>query len=182
MVLDKTKTDSSIGLVVGAEAPDFTAPLVRPDGDTEAVALSALLEDAPVLLAFYTNDFSPDCVTEWCSFRDDAWFDAGKHVQVVGVSRSRPYTHRRFMEYLDLPFPLYSDTDLAITEAYQIWYRLFKILPRARRSCFLVDQERRIRYRWVAQHPLDPTRETPSMREIRTAIENELNASEFEFG
>lgn len=182
MVFNRTQTDSSIGLEVGAEAPDFTAPLVYPDGDTEAVALSALLEESPVLLAFYTNDFSPDCVTEWCSFRDDAWFDASGHIQVVGVSRSRPYTHRRFMEYLDLPFPLYSDTDLAITEAYRVRYRLFKILPRARRSCFLVDQERRIRYKWVAEHPLDATRETPSMHEIRTAIENELDPSSFESG
>jgi peroxiredoxin len=122
MVFDKRKTDDSIGLEVGAEAPDFTAPLVRPNGNTESVGLSALLEEAPVLLAFYTNDFSPDCVTEWCSFRDDAWFDASDHIQVIGISRSRAYTHRRFMEYLDLPFPLYSDTDLAITEAYGVRY------------------------------------------------------------
>lgn len=181
MLFNRTKTDSSNGLEVDAEAPDFTAPLVRPNGETETVALSTLLDDSPVLLAFYTNDFSPDCVTEWCSFRDDAWFDTSEHIQVVGVSRSRPYTHKKFMDYLDLPFPLYSDTDLAITEAYQVRYRLFKLLPRARRSCFLIDQEHRIRYTWVAEHPLDATRETPPMREIRTAIEEELDGPGFDF-
>jgi|AntDeeMetagen134_2_1112570.scaffolds.fasta_scaffold01009_4 peroxiredoxin len=175
MIFNNTKTESSIELEVGTEAPDFTAPLVRPERETEPVALSTLLEDSPVLLAFYTNDFSPDCVTEWCSFRDDAWFDASDEVQVVGVSRSRPFTHRRFMEQLDLSFPLYSDTDLAITEAYGVRYRLFKLLPRARRSCFLIDQEGKIRYTWVAEHPIDATRDTPSMHEIRAAIEEELN-------
>lgn len=182
MLFNRTKETGSSGLDVGAEAPDFTAPLVRPNGETETISLSTLLEDSPVLLAFYTNDFSPDCVSEWCSFRDDAWFDTNEDIQVVGVSRSRPYTHRRFMEYLDLPFPLYSDADLAITEAYQVRYRLFKLLPRARRSCFLIDQVCRIQYTWVAKHPLDATRETPSMREIRTAIEEELDTSAFEFG
>lgn len=181
MVFDKPKTERSIGLDVGTEAPDFTAPLVRPERETEPIALSTLLEESPVLLAFYTNDFSPDCVTEWCSFRDDDWFDANDRIQVVGVSRSRPYTHRRFVEYLDLPFSLYSDTDLAITEAYGVRYRLFKLLPRARRSCFLIDQEGRIRYTWVAEHPIDATRETPSMRDIRAAIE-ELDGRSFEFG
>jgi peroxiredoxin len=168
----------SLGLDMGTEAPDFSAPLTNPSGETETVALSTLLSEQPVLLAFYTNDFSPDCVTEWCAFRDDRWFGPDGAVQVVGVSRSRPFTHRKFIDYLDLEFPLFSDADLAITEAYRVRYRLFKLLPRSRRSCFLIDRGGRIRYKWIADHPLDATRDVPSMDEIHAAIDEELDDSE----
>lgn len=169
-------------LEAGAEAPEFTAPLTRPNGETESVGLSALLADGPVLLAFYTNDFSPDCISEWCSFRDDAWFEPGAGVQVVGVSKSRPYTHRKFIEHLDLPFSLYSDTDLAVAGAYGVRYRLFKLLPRARRSCFLIDREGVIQYAWVGSHRIDATRTAPPMDEIHAAIEAALGKTgRFEF-
>lgn len=159
---------------VGDGAPEFTAPLVSPDGSTEPVALSSLVTEGPVLLAFYTNDFSPDCITEWCSFRDDDWFGTSEGIQVVGVSTSRPETHRKFIERLELPFPLYSDTDLAIAEAYGVRYRLLKLLARARRSCFLIDQTGVVRYKWVAEHFIDPTRDMPPLEEIRQAVEETL--------
>ena len=160
----------------------FTAPLTRPSGETESVELAALLTDRPVLLAFYTNDFSPDCISEWCSFRDDAWFEPGAGVQVVGVSKSRPSTHQRFIDHLDLPFPLYSDTDLAVAGAYGVRYRLFKLLPRARRSCFLIDQEGLIQYAWIGNHRIDATRTAPPMDEIHAAIEAALGQTgRFEF-
>jgi peroxiredoxin len=158
------------GLSVGATAPDFSATLVRPEGDSPEVALSTLLDDGPVLLAFYTNDFSPDCIDEWCSFRDFDWFDTNEAVQVVGISKSKPYLHERFISYLDLTFPLYSDPDLDVAELYDVTYRTLKMFPRARRSCFLIDRERTIRYRWLAEHWLDPTRDTPPVGEINEAI------------
>jgi len=165
-------------LEAGTEAPEFAAPLVRPDGETETVALSALLAERPVLLAFYTNDFSPDCISEWCSFRDDAWFEPDAGVQVVGVSKSRPYTHRKFIEHLDLTFPLYSDVDLAVAEAYGVRYRLFRLLPRARRSCFLIDRDGVVRYAWIGDHRLDATRTAPPMDEIHAAIEETFERTE----
>ena len=169
-------------LEAGAEAPEFTAPLTRPNGETEPTELSALLADRPGLLAFYTNDFSPDCISEWCSFRDDAWFEPGGRVQVVGVSKSRPATHQRFIDRLDLPFPLYSDTDLTVAEAYGVRYRLFKLLPRARRSCFLIGRDGLVRYAWVGHHRIDATRTAPPMDEIHAAIREALGQTgRFEF-
>jgi len=163
------------GLAVGDDAPEFTAPLVSPDDERDDVSLASLLAAGPVLLCFYTNDFSPDCVDQWCSFRDYGWFDADDAVQVVGVSKSRPFTHRKFIDYLDLGFPLFADTDLAIASAFDVDYRVFKIAPRARRSCFLIDSDGVVRYRWLSEHPLDPTRDTPPVDEIHRAIVAELD-------
>ena len=168
------------GLDVGEVAPDFTAPLVSPEEGVEEVSLESLLVDRPVLLCFYTNDFSPDCIDEWCSFRDYGWFSTSEQVQVVGISKSRASTHRRFIDYLGLTFPLFSDGDLAVAEAFDVKYRTFRLFPRSRRSCFLVDTDRTVRYRWVGTHPLDPTRDTPDVYEIHEAIREEYGEPEAE--
>lgn len=168
----------SDGLSVGTRAPSVSAPLVRPDGETTTVPLESLYSDRPILLTFYTNDFSPDCIEEWCSFRDYEWFTPDTRVDIVGVSKSRISTHRKFIDRLDLSFPLYADTDLTMAEAFDVKYRVFKLIPRARRSCFLIDRDGIIRYKWLAEHRLDPTRDTPDLDELRSAIERELGTAD----
>jgi peroxiredoxin len=172
----------SAGLAVGEQVPEFTGELVRPDESTERVALSDLVAEKPVLFNLYTADFSPDCVSEWCSFRDFDWFASGDDVQVVGVSKSGSAMHRRFIDYLDMPFSLYADPDLDIADAFGVTYRAFKLNSRARRSCFLVDGDRRVRYKWLADHWLDPTRDTPPVRDIHEAIVEELGDDVETFG
>ena len=166
------------GLAVGETAPDFEAPFVTPDGETASMTFSTLLEQRPVLLNFYTMDFSPDCVTEWCSFRDFEWFTSNDDVGIVGISKSSPSMHQKFIDYLDIKFPLYSDDNLAISEAFDVDYRALGLFRRARRSCFLVDQDRVVRYRWLGEHWLDPTRDTPPVEEIHQAIVEELGEAE----
>ncbi|WP_128477452.1 redoxin domain-containing protein [Halorussus pelagicus] len=165
----------STGLAVGESVEDVSETLVYPDGETTETALSELLTEAPVLLTFYTNDFSPDCIEEWCSFRDYDWFTSNDAVQVIGVSKSRPITHRKFIDHLGLQFPLYADTDLELSSAFDVAYRAFKIAPRSRRSCFLLDSEGVVRYKWIAEHPLDPSRDQPPISEIHEVIENEFD-------
>jgi peroxiredoxin Q/BCP len=168
------------GLAVGKRAPAVSAPLVWPDGGVEPIALENFLADGPVLLCFYTNDFSPDCIDEWCAFRDYDWFASGDEVQVLGVSKSRPFTHRRFIEYLGLGFPLYSDGDLAMADAFGVSYRTFGVLRRARRSVFLVDEDHTVRYKWIGEHPLDPTLDQPPLDEIREAVVEEIGGPDVE--
>jgi peroxiredoxin len=164
-------------LAVGDPAPDVAAPLVSPDGDTDRVPLSALYADHAVLLCFYTNDFTPDCVAEWCAFRDYDWFTTDDRVRVVGASKSTPFTHRKFIDYLDLGFPLYADRDLALSDAFGVTYRTLGLLSRSRRSCFLVDTDGVVRYRWLADHPIDPTRDTPDVAAVHGAVEDLVGAN-----
>jgi peroxiredoxin len=162
------------GLAVGEHAPDVTAPLVGPDGSVTEVSLSELAADKPVLLSFYTIDFSPDCIKEWCEFRDFEWFASGDRVEVVGASKSGVRLHRKFIDRLDLAFPLYADSDLAFAEAFDVDYRAFGLFRRARRSCFLVDEDLEVRYRWVGDHWLDATRDTPPVSDLRDGIDDVL--------
>lgn len=172
----------SVGLGVGDTVPDFDGELVFPTGNSERVAISDLLPDGAVLLNFYTADFSPDCVNEWCAFRDFEWFTSTDDVQVVGVSKSGASLHRRFIDALELGFPLYSDPNLAIAEAFGVRYRAFKLSARARRSTFLVDEDRTVRYKWIGDHWLDPSRDTPPIGEIHEAVKQELDDQREGFG
>ena len=173
---------SEDALSEGERVPAVTAPLVYPDGIVEETSLSGLYEEQAVLLVFYTNDFSPDCVSEWCSFRDYAWFTSNDAVKVVGSSKSRASTHSRFIDYLDLKFALYSERDLGVSDAFGVTYRTFKVFPRPKRSVFLVDTDGVVRYRWVGEHPLDPTRDQPPLPEIREAVEDLVGEKSETFG
>ena len=166
------------GLAVGETTPDFEAPFITPGGETATMQFSDLLAQRPILLNFYTVDFSPDCISEWCSFRDFEWFTSNDDVGVVGISKSSPAIHRKFIDYLDIKFPLYSDSSLAVSEAFEVDYRAFGLFRRSRRSCFLVDQDGVVRYKWLGEHWLDPTRDTPPVGEIHQAVVEELGETE----
>jgi peroxiredoxin Q/BCP len=164
-------------LEVGAAAPAISATLVTPEKTRVQRALADLYTDKPLLLNFYTADFSPDCVTEWCSFRDFEWFAVEDTVRVVGASRSGPGLHERFIDYLGLNFPLYSDPDLEMAAAFGVKYRALGISARSRRSSFLIDTDGTIRYRWLGEHWLDPTRDVPPVEEIYEDIKDILAES-----
>lgn len=171
---------SSTGLEVGASVPDASQMLVEPGGVANETALSDLYAEQPVLLTFYTNDFTPDCMKEWCSFRDYDWFNSTDDVRVVGVSKSGVPTHRWFIDFLGLGFSLYSDAGLELTREFGVKYEAFKIAPRSRRSCFLIDTDGVVRYKWVGDHPIDPTRDQPPISEIHEVIMDEFGGSERE--
>ncbi|GGL63803.1 redoxin domain-containing protein [Halocalculus aciditolerans] len=173
----------STPLAVGDQvAGDASAPLVYPDDTVEERTVASCVEERPTLFVFYTNDFSPDCVTEWCSFRDYTWFSAADRVNIVGVSASRVGTHKRFIDYLGLDFPLFADEDLEITEAFGVRYKAFKLFTRSKRSVFLVDGDRTVRYRWVGESLVDPTRDQPPLEEIRHAVEDATGGTDDAFG
>lgn len=164
----------------GDAVEDCELTLVRPAGTVATTTLSALVADRPVLLSFYPADFGPDCLAEWCAFRDFGWFAGNPALQVVGSSRSGPTTHRRFIDYLDLPFPLVADTTLSLCDAFGVARRTVGA-SRSRRSCFLVDENLEIRYRWLGEHWPDPTRSVPPVAEIHEELKAILGPPSDEF-
>lgn len=101
-------------LAVGARAPDFE----RPDQDGTPTRLSDY-RGQTVVLYFYPQAGTEGCTTEACSFRDnwDAFQDAD--VQVLGVSTDPVEDIAAFAEEQELPFPLLSDPDGDVADAYE---------------------------------------------------------------
>jgi peroxiredoxin Q/BCP len=103
-------------LTVGAPAPDFTLPT---DGGG-SLSLSAL-RGKPVVLYFYPKDDTPGCTTESCDFRDARPDFSGLGAEIVGISKDSPASHDKFKAKHGLNFPLVSDTEGTVCEAYGVW-------------------------------------------------------------
>jgi thioredoxin-dependent peroxiredoxin len=100
----------------GDKAPDFTLP----DQDDNPVALSQL-RGKTVVLYFYPKADTPGCTAQACGVRDHAPdYDAVGAV-VLGVSRDPVPRLRAFADKYGLEFPLLSDEDHAVAEAYGVW-------------------------------------------------------------
>jgi peroxiredoxin Q/BCP len=105
-----------MSLSEGQKAPTFT--LLNDEG--KPVSLSDF-KGKPVVLYFYPKDDTPGCTLEACNFRDEA-ADFKKHGAVIlGVSPDSPESHKKFKNKFSLNFPLLSDSDKKVVEAYGVW-------------------------------------------------------------
>jgi peroxiredoxin len=70
-------------------------------------------------------------------------------VQLFGISRDSPYSHRAWSEVLELNFPLLSDWNAEAIEGFDVVNPDFSgMLGVAERSAFLVDEGGTVRGAW----------------------------------
>jgi peroxiredoxin Q/BCP len=100
----------------GDQAPDFELL----DADEQPVSLMQL-RGARAVLYFYPAALTPGCTTQACDFRDNLEVLRRADVAVVGISPDTPEKLREFREVHALPFPLLSDPDHRVLEAYGAW-------------------------------------------------------------
>lgn len=128
---------------VGDPAPSFTLP----NQDEDPVRLDRF-EGDPLVLFFYPGDFTPGCTREACKFRDAFEDLRGLDAHVVGISQDSPSKHAHFRDKYDLPFPLLSDEDGAIAQAYGVDGFL-----RTRRVTFIIGPDGTIQERIASLLP-----------------------------
>ena len=100
----------------GDRAPAFR----RPDQDGRERTLDDFAGRRLVVF-FYPKAFTPGCTTESCAFRDRHEGFAAAGFDIVGVSPDPVDRLDRFRTEHGLPFPLLSDPDHAMAEAYGAW-------------------------------------------------------------
>lgn len=103
-------------LSVGDKAPDFSLP----DAAGNTVSLSDF-GGRTLVLYFYPAAMTPGCTTEACDFRDSLESLAAHDVAVVGVSPDKPEKLQKFADRDGLTFPLLSDPEHGVLEAYGAW-------------------------------------------------------------
>ncbi len=101
---------------VGDEAPDFTLP----DQRGNPVSLSGL-RGKPVVLYFYPKADTPGCTVQACGVRDHRTDYERAGAVVLGVSPDPVKPIANFDDKYGLGFPLLSDEDHAVAEAYGVW-------------------------------------------------------------
>lgn len=98
------------------KAPDFTLP--DQDGHEHHLAD---YRGKWVVVYFYPKDDTPGCTTEACSFRDEYDYIQEQGAVVFGISKDTVKSHKKFAEKYNLHFPLLSDPDHKVIEAYGSW-------------------------------------------------------------
>jgi thioredoxin-dependent peroxiredoxin len=133
-------------LTEGAQAPTFTLP----DQDGNLVSLDDF-KGSKVLVYFYPADDTPGCTKEACQFNDNLTGFQAAGVPVIGVSPDNAASHQRFRGKYGLQFPLLTDADHAVMDAWGAWgekSRYGRTSVGVLRSTFLVDEQGRIERVW----------------------------------
>ncbi|MBI3311944.1 MAG: thioredoxin-dependent thiol peroxidase [Candidatus Omnitrophica bacterium] len=101
---------------IGSKAPEFK---VLTDEGKEASL--ADFRGKTVILYFYPRDNTPGCTREACAFRDGLAQLKRKGAAVLGVSTDSVSSHQKFKNDQKLNFPLLSDADKKLAQAYGVW-------------------------------------------------------------
>jgi len=101
----------------GDQAPGFTLPSTSGGN----VTLQDFAGKKRVVLYFYPKDDTSGCTKEACSFRDSLPKISAANTAVFGVSADSIESHQKFIDKYQLNFPLLSDPDHKVAEAYGAW-------------------------------------------------------------
>lgn len=135
-----------MSISIGDKAPAFDLPT---DGDGRLNL--AELKGKAVVLYFYPKDSTPGCTTEGNDFTalHTDFVKAG--AVVLGASKDSVKRHDSFKAKQGFPFPLLSDEDGVLCEAYGVWI-LKKNYGREymgiERATFLIDAKGKIAQVW----------------------------------
>ena len=132
------------------KAGDTAPPFDLPDGTGGRVSLASL-KGKPVVLYFYPKDDTPGCTREACDFRDQNAAFAQAGATVLGVSPDGPDSHQKFAGKFSLTFPLLSDTDHKVAEAYGVWgekTNYGRTYMGITRATFLIDKHGKVARVW----------------------------------
>jgi len=98
--------------------PTQTAPaFTLTDHRGRSVSLSDFV-GRKLIIFFYPAAMTPGCTTEACDFRDSLVRLQKAGYDVVGISPDKPEKLAAFVQKESLTYPLLSDTDKAVMNAY----------------------------------------------------------------
>jgi len=129
---------------------DKAPPFEMPASGGRTVSLKAM-KGKPFVLYFYPKADTPGCTKEACAFQE-ALPALGKiGIAVIGVSKDPMKPIEKFAEKYGLTFPLASDQDTQVCEAYGTWVEKSMYGRKymgIERSTFLVDAKGKIAKAW----------------------------------
>ena len=125
-------------LKIGEDAPTFTLP----DSQGNQVSLNDYKGKWAVLY-FYPKDDTPGCTKEACQFRDDFKTLEALGAKVIGISIDDSFSHQKFAEKYNLPFPLLSDASGEVADRYGALNN-FLVIKLAKRYTYLINPQGKI--------------------------------------
>lgn len=126
-------------LDIGTKAPAFTLP----DQNGTMHSLEEY-RGKKVVLYFYPKDSTPGCTKQACNFTELYPQFVEKGAVVLGVSKDSVASHKKFEEKYGLSFPLLSDVEKVVIQAYDVWKEkknYGKVSMGVVRTTYLIDEE-----------------------------------------
>lgn len=120
----------------GDIAPDFTLQDVNGNNYT----LSEFRGKVPVVVYFYPKANTSGCTKQACGIRDNIEIFETNNIKVLGISVDSKEALKEFIDDYNLNFPLLSDEDKKVSEAYDV----LNNIGLANRTTFIVDKEGKI--------------------------------------
>lgn len=146
---------------------DPVLPFALPAAPGQTVDVGEWIGRETVVLLFFPLAFSAVCTRELCAVRDawDRWEELD--ARLFAISVDSPFVTRRFREEHGLPFPVLSDFNREVTEAYGVLDPdFFGLRGVARRSVFVIAPDGTVAYRWVT----DDADVEPDFAEVEAAV------------
>jgi len=146
-------------ILVGRQAPDFTAAAVLDNGDiTPNFTLSSALKGKYGIVFFYPLDFTFVCPSELIALDKRIEEFKNRDTLVVGISIDSQFTHSAWRKTSindggigAVRYPLVADVNHSICQAYGIEHPEEHI---ALRAAFLIDKQGLVRSQIVNDLPL----------------------------
>ena len=123
------------------------APALNVQDETGRMVRLANLRGTWVVLYFYPKDDTPGCTREACAFRDGLSQLHARGAVVIGASPDSTASHQRFKTKFQLNFPLLSDTEQRVAQAYGVWKQKAmygRTYMGIERTTFLINPQGRI--------------------------------------
>jgi peroxiredoxin Q/BCP len=117
-----------------------------------------------VVVYFYPAAMTPGCTKQACDFRDSLDALAAAGIAVVGISPDKPEKLAKFREQDGLTFPLLSDPEKKVLEAYGAFgeKKLYgKTVVGVIRSTFVIDAKGKVE---LAQYNVKATGHVAKLR------------------
>jgi thioredoxin-dependent peroxiredoxin len=143
-------------LSVGDRAPAFTLQ----DQNGKTVKLSQF-KGKPLVVYFYPRADTPGCTQQSCNLRDALPQLKKLKATVVGISPDPVAKQKKFDEKYGLGFPLLSDEDHAVADAWGVWGEKSLYGRKSMgivRSAFVVDDKGKLRGVFYKVSPKDTVR------------------------
>ena len=136
--------------------PGDKAPAISLKDQNDAIVKLSGFKGRKVLVYFYPKADTPGCTTQSCEL--SAIRGEIGDTAIVGISPDLPAKQKKFDDKYSLGFPLLSDPDHAVSEAYGVWgekKNYGKVYMGIIRSAFLVDEKGKLSHVWYKVSPKD---------------------------
>lgn len=152
-----------MSLKVGDCAPDFKLF----SSELKEVSLTDY-KGQKLVIHFFPLAFTGVCTTQLCTMRDSFGYYEGMNAAVIGISVDSPFALAKFKEVEAYQFPLLSDFNKEVSQAYGAFYDefVFNLKGVSKRAAFVIDEEGKVIYAEV----LESAGDLPNFDAIQKAV------------